>query len=365
MEDSSIERVLQKYFSQSSRADWEKVAMRETGSEDPFGDLSWRGSDGIAFSPYYDHEDVAGLPIAKHSPQPAARNWENLPAVDVHDERTANSAALDHLANGGDGILFDLRATSATNLDLLLKGIEWPFCMLAFDVNARSGIPKILPTFFENRNLDPALVKGALFWESIPEKGLLSYCIQNCKQLYSAGLIVPAGSPTQEISTALAEGVKILNAFTSDQADVLHSISFSLQASASLPETTAKIKALRLLWMSVAHAYGYNDYKATDLYIHARSVSVADDGYGPHENMLKGSFAAIGAVLGGCNGLTLMAADQPYVSRWARNVSLILREESFFSEVADPLAGSYAFDTFVDAIARGAWRIFQEKSRTL
>jgi methylmalonyl-CoA mutase len=135
-----------------------------------------------------------------------------------------------------------------------------------------------------------------------------------------------------------------------------------MPANALLVETVAKLKALRMLWFQVAKAYGIHDYKPADLHIHVYSARVADGLYGPHENMLKGTFAAIGAVAGGCNSISVESdAHPPFVSRHARNISAILREESFFDSAADPFAGSYAVESITNSIAERAWSMFQEK----
>jgi methylmalonyl-CoA mutase len=126
----------------------------------------------------------------------------------------------------------------------------------------------------------------------------------------------------------------------------------------------AKLKVLRMLWFQIAHAYGHTDYQLRDLFIHSRSEAVEDTTYSPHENMLKGTFAAMAAIMGGCDAITVESEQQPPVlPRWAKNVSAILEEESYFDRFPDPLAGAYAFDTIVDQMAAKAWEIFQTKCR--
>jgi methylmalonyl-CoA mutase len=144
--------------------------------------------------------------------------------------------------------------------------------------------------------------------------------------------------------------------------EVFRRIAFSLAIDATLIESIAKLKALRLLWYQVARAYGHDDYNMESLHIHARSEKANDGSYGPHENMLKGTFAAIAAITGGCDSLTIEADTQPpLMSRQARNISSILREESFLDQVSDPVAGAYAVESITNGIAKKAWEIFQQK----
>jgi methylmalonyl-CoA mutase len=51
------------------------------------------------------------------------------------------------------------------------------------------------------------------------------------------------------------------------------------------------------------------------------------------------------------------------MERMARNVSLILREESHLNKVADPVAGSYAIEMLTRELAREAWQRFQSATR--
>jgi methylmalonyl-CoA mutase len=144
-------------------------------------------------------------------------------------------------------------------------------------------------------------------------------------------------------------------------AAVIHQVAFSLAADSSFLLTIAKFKALRLLWFQVAQAYGVKSYTHDMLHIHARSEVWKDDSFQPHGNLLNSTTTTLASVLGGCNAVSVFAEDMDnaMMSRMARNVSNILREESHVDKVADPIAGSYAIEAMTDALAREAWKKFQ------
>ncbi|MEX1241280.1 MAG: methylmalonyl-CoA mutase family protein [Cyclobacteriaceae bacterium] len=354
--------------------DWEKIAMQEIQKKNPSENLSWSGKDKILFLPYYDAEDVARIPFPNVFDLPAAiddpagpRLWSNLPAITVSDEPPANLSALNHLSLGGDGVLFDFQNIRHPDFSRLLQNIQWPHCTLAFRAHSEGEFLKPLRRFI-SESYDPASLKGALFWESIPKTTNADFFVHSCKNFKSLGLIVPPAAPTEEISGALFKGIKTVEAFSgeSPSADVLRSVCFSISVGACIPESIAKLKALRMLWYQVARSYGHHDFKRRDLVIHARSTRAKDGLYAPHENMLKGTFSAIAAIMGGCDSLTVECEEQPpLVARQARNISTILREESFFNQMADPFAGSYAVDVITNAIAEKAWSMFQEKCQRL
>src|SRR5436190_18952994 len=91
--------------------------------------------------------------------------------------------------------------------------------------------------------------------------------------------------------------------------------------------------------------------------VHCYTEAFVNEKYEPHGNMLKGTTASLAAIFGGCDMLTVDAEDgqQEMMSRAARNISNILREEVHLSKVADPVAGSYYVETLSAQIADAAW----------
>jgi methylmalonyl-CoA mutase len=122
----------------------------------------------------------------------------------------------------------------------------------------------------------------------------------------------------------------------------------------------AKLKALRNLWYQVRGAYGAL-HEIKPLYIHGVSSRWVRDTYKPHGNMIKAATATMAAIAGGCDSVTVEPEnpDNEMENRIARNVSSILREESHFSKVADPLTGSFYLEALTDQLSQKAWSKFQ------
>jgi methylmalonyl-CoA mutase len=51
-------------------------------------------------------------------------------------------------------------------------------------------------------------------------------------------------------------------------------------------------------------------------------------------------------------------SDREFAHRIARNVSVLLKEESYFNKVADPSAGSYYIENLTNQLAEAAWVLF-------
>jgi methylmalonyl-CoA mutase len=373
MAEQSIDKIVEDFFTKSTKRDWEKIAIQETQKENPLETLSWHGKDNILFLPYYDEEDFARLPAARQSfpfasqPEHQKRTWLNLPVVTAADEKRANERSLAHLSQGAEGLLFDLAGTSPVDLRQLLLNIELPYCFTAFRPSSDADFLNSFSTFVKD-SYSFSTLNGALFWESIPKHGSWQpFLDDNSKGFKALGLIIPAKPPVQQVAHALLEGVRLLENLSSSYLleRVFSSICFSLTPEGSFFESVATLRALRILWFQVAGAYGQLNYKYGVLHLHAFLPAVADEHYGPHENMLHGTFSAMAALMGGCDSVTVGADEmQPQLSRWARNVSNVLREESFFDAAIDPGAGAYAVECMTDSIAQNAWLLFQKNVGT-
>ena len=82
--------------------------------------------------------------------------------------------------------------------------------------------------------------------------------------------------------------------------------------------------------------------------------------------MLRTTSQTMSAALGGANIIntnSFNAAfknDDDFAQRMARNISLILKEESYFNKVSDPSAGSYYIESLTNELSLNAWTLFKE-----
>lgn len=355
-------------FAQTSKAKWQDVASEETGGKNPFEELSWRNTDGLEFFPYYDIDDANKL-SAKYRLPPSndsvfgARKWFCTPGVTVADETNANLVSLEHLNAGADAIWFDLRDKSSVDFVSLLKDISWPDCSLFFLLSPSNG--ERLAGYLRKEGLLQQRLSGALYWTAAPAIETINTFAAATPSLKYLGVPIETSAPVQGIADALTQGVMLIKKFAArpdDIATLPGSVSFSLPVGTAFLETIAALKALRFLWYQVLRSYGVGDATSADVLIHATSFAWTPEAYQPHGNMIKATTAAAAAIMGGADALTIQAEDEfnRTMNRVARNVSLILREESHLNKVADPSAGAYAIDTMVDKFAKAAWERFQK-----
>ncbi len=355
------------FFPPLTKEDWIEAAKGELEGIHPFDKLTF-SIDGVDILPYYDQTDtknknIEALPIS-NNPFLGPRAWLNLAPVSVVDSQKANKAALSYLGSGADGIFFDLQTDfKATDL---LQDIELPFCGVAFLVDpSQVSFREDFLKYVRARENYIESLSGALFWKSEPEKlkGIIEG-LSDSNHFYANGLTVEeALTPTDEISSLLAKAVKRIDNLTDQGIDIkkiLKATAFSLPIQTDLFVEIAKLRALRLLWSQLSRAYDRS--LESSVFIHGYSPSWIKTEYQPHGNMLKSTTAALSAVLGGCDGLSIMPEDpaNSLLNRITRNVSSILREESYLSQVADPTAGSYYIENLTDQFAQQAWSKFQK-----
>lgn len=82
--------------------------------------------------------------------------------------------------------------------------------------------------------------------------------------------------------------------------------------------------------------------------------------------MLRGTTEAMSATIAGVHSLEVMPFDASFENptefskRIARNVELLLKNESHFDQVVDPAGGSYYVENLTQSIAAEAWKLFLE-----
>jgi methylmalonyl-CoA mutase len=163
----------------------------------------------------------------------------------------------------------------------------------------------------------------------------------------------------QELAYAMAWGAGALAAAESQQVEsAAAEIRFVFAIGPYYFVEIAKFRAARLLWANVLSAFGVKDPAACPMQLAAVTPRRNKSVYDRYTNLLRVTTEALSAVLGGCDALTIDPFGfDPHL---ALNVQRILKEEAHLDAVADPAGGSYYIESLTAALAREAWKLFQQ-----
>lgn len=125
----------------------------------------------------------------------------------------------------------------------------------------------------------------------------------------------------------------------------------------------AKIRAFRSLWQTLGLAFGENETSTVPVLCETslRTYSKLD----PYVNLLRAGNETFSAVLGGADVITvhphdLLTGTNAISERLARNVQLVIKEETLIDKVVDPAGGSYFVETLTTELVEKAWAKFLE-----
>lgn len=170
----------------------------------------------------------------------------------------------------------------------------------------------------------------------------------------NAGANIP-----QELAYTLAHINEYANHFK-DQKDINFTVKVSIGSNYFFE--IAKLRALRLLFSSLAKEYGLED----NLFILAHPTKRNKGIYDYNVNMLRTTTECMSAALGGANAIyntpydMLFHKNNEFGDRISRNQLLVLKHESYFDMVDNAADGSYYIESLTQQFAEKALEIFKQ-----
>ncbi|CAM3125219.1 methylmalonyl-CoA mutase family protein [Filibacter tadaridae] len=125
----------------------------------------------------------------------------------------------------------------------------------------------------------------------------------------------------------------------------------------------AKFRAFRICWQAFCSAYDVTEapYIPVLATTSLRSYSKLD----PYVNVLRAGNETLAAVLGGADMITvhphtILTGPTDSSIRIARNIQLVIKEETHIDKVIDPAGGTYFIETLTSELVEHAWVLFLE-----
>lgn len=383
---------------------WEAVINADLKGADYERKLVWKTAEGFNVRPYYRAEDLAALRHLNSKPgefpyvrgNKECNEWLIRENIKVECPKEANAQALEILMKGVNSLGFTIKNKefAAADLEALLQGIDIKAVELNFGgcgaaAAAKCFIAKINASGLDKHDvrasfdIDPIVrdltVKGGFccgdgskcfggIKDMVKEAGIykrVKFATVNGTAFHNAGSTI-----VQELAFTLAAGheyvIKLSEAGLSTD-DAAATLKFNMGISSNYFMEIAKFRAARMLWANIMKAYNPTRGCASKMRINAVTSQWNMTIYDPNVNMLRATTEAMSAALANIESIEVLPFDKPYhcqgtdfSRRIARNVQLLLKEESHFDKVVDPAAGSYYVETLTNSIAEQAWKLFKE-----
>lgn len=192
---------------------------------------------------------------------------------------------------------------------------------------------------------------------------VIEFCTNHVPQWNSVSIsgyhIREAGSTAvQELAFTLADGFHYVETCLERGLEVdafAPRLSFFFNAHNDLFEEVAKYRAARLIWAeTLRNKYGAKKETSWKLRFHAQTAGCSLQDKQPEVNLMRVSYQALAAVLGGCQSLHTNSMDETLALPSEHAVTLALRTqqvlacETGVTNTVDPLGGSF----FVEAMTR-------------
>lgn len=382
---------------------WEEVITADLKGADYERKLVWKTGEGFNVRPYYRAENLEGIKFlgSQAGEFPYVRGthahnrWRVHQTVSVVCPKEANAEALKILNAGVDSLGFCIASAdfSAADLDMLLKDICIPAVEITFCGEKMANVAELVLAKVEKEGIAKEDVRIAFCIDPLV-KGLSSkgdFCspngekciarivelIHKTKEYKHVRIVTVAGQTfgnsgstiVEELAFTLSAGHDYLVRLMDAGLDVdaaARKLRFSFSVSSNYFMEIAKFRAARMLWANIVKGYGPAKNCACKMHIHAETSRWNQTVYDPYVNMLRGTTEAMSATIAGVHSLEVTPFDTSFENptefskRIARNVELLLKNESHFDQVVDPAGGSYYVENLTQSIAAEAWKLFLE-----
>lgn len=370
-------------FQPTNKEEWIAQAIKDLKGKSFDEMLVSQSLEGIQIAPFYTQEDLLDQPSLagfhhKVNPKPqipgvSPRVWSNTTRIESKSEKEGNAIILNALQNGSDALV--LLLNGGENLSMLLKDVQPAYIQIFLEPT--SNPTQVLASFKawlkqENHNLNQ--VYGGVLWDGFVKRlteGLeREDVIRISRELLDLGQDLPnfktisidfshyhnaGANAVQELTFGLLALIDLNDDLSVDHKVVFDNLILRTAVGSDYFMEIAKIKVIRVLTQRLAALYQVSQ-KVEDIFIFSETSYWTKSGVDIQTNMLRNTTEAMSAILGGCNALEVLRHDcanneaTEFSLRMARNISNILKEESYLDQILDPMAGSYFLEKLTISI---------------
>lgn len=332
--------------------------------------------------------------------KPGNVSWEIRQDLLHPDPSEVRRAAKDDLDHGVDSLILRLDPTGAKGviaptveaIEECLADVDLRTIPIAIEGGPHfTAVADMMHELWQRRGVDCTEVRGTFLADPftpllgkgklpvpidtlLDELGALAVRCKNetpgvtAAKVSTCPLHNAGASADQELAMALSTGLSYLKAMTKaglTLEEAAGQIQFCFSTGGTFFLDIAKLRAARMLWARLLEASGANP-AAVGMILHARTSVRMLTQRDPWVNMLRATAGTFAAAVGGAGIVTVTPFDHQlgpaneFSRRIARNVQIVLQEESHLGWVSDPAGGSYFLESLTDGLCEKGWAMFQE-----
>lgn len=361
-------KTLFEEFSKTSAKEWKQKIQADLKGADYNETLVWESPEGIKVKPFYHADDEMSSFLTARS-----SSWKVGQSIYAQNFNVANEKARKALSKGAEAIMFTI-SSEEVPIGELLHGIDLKTTLVYLNIDflSKAYVQSIKDTsrnYSENifLNLDPIgnLARtGNWFHNWKNDLTILGDLLEeNTINVVSVDLSLyqnAGANMVQQLAYALAHANEYLNVFAND---AKHSVRFTFKVAIGTNYffEIAKLRALRLLYATLAKEYGVSEHCHIVAVPTRRNKTL----YDYNTNMLRTTTECMSAVLGGADVVinlpydSIYHKDNDFGERIAMNQLLLLKNESYFDKVENPADGAYYIETLTQQLAEKALVLFK------
>jgi len=276
-------------------------------------------------------------------------------------------------------VLFNEIPLDKMSVSMTMNGAVLPILAAFIVAGEEQGFDKkVLSGTIQNDILKEFMVRNTYIYPPEPSMKIVGDIIEyTAKEMPKFNSISISGyhmqeagaNNVQELAFTLADGMEYVRAALSKGLavdDFAPRLSFFFAIGTDFFMEIAKLRAARTLWAKIMKDFGAENEKSLTLRTHCQTSGVSLTQKDPYNNIVRTSYEALSAVLGGTQSLHTNSFDEAialpteFSSRIARNTQLILQNETGITNTVDPLAGSYFVEKLTEDMCAAAWKIIKE-----
>ena len=394
--------VLAGDFPTPTQEEWDREVLKALNRKRPPGSeltieqamkrLTTITVDGVEIDPLYLKPDDQHLgypaqsPFTRGSEEPNPEApWVVAQLVEDPDASRANEAVLADLNAGGTGVWLriDPDAIAPSDLTAVLANVppEAAPIMVSSVVAQAEAAQALLDFWAEsgrtdiegNLGIDP--LAGSAITGAPADLSDLAAWVAQAKKYDARALTIDvtpydnAGAgDIDQLAFAIASGIEYVRALDAQGVsadEAFAQILFRVSDNADEFLTIARLRALRRLWARVGDVLNVSQENrgAIQHAVTSGRIITKDD---PWVNLLRATIGTFSAAIGGAEIISVLPHDTAYglpttfSRRIARNIQLVVGEESHIGQVKDPAGGAWVFESLTEQMAQKAWAKVQE-----